>query len=190
MPDPAGGPPWGAEIVLQQPFFPRGSAGVNGNVEFGRLVNHTIGLIGVAGAFGNDRRFHTPDATNWLAGFSGTSVNGTVAQPDLASMNHWDYTIPSTVNAEHYCTFCTNNQLRTLVAGYAGIGTTIVTLTGHGLHETERLSPDDHGIYLFVITGRWKRQTRYTVTANCSDGTLSSGPASSNGDSGKPFCPA
>jgi len=192
VPDPAGGPPWGGELLLRQvpSFAAQPRLRVSVNVEFGRRVNDKLGLLGVAGAYSNDHRLHAPDSANLLAGFWGANTSGSYSQPNLASMNHWDYTIPSTINAEHYCALCTNAQLRTLVAGYAGTGATTVTLTGQGLHQTERLSRDDHGIYLFVLTGRWNRQTRYTITANCSSGKLSSGPAGSRGDTGKPFCPA
>jgi hypothetical protein len=189
VPDPAGGPPWGAEILFQQfPTLAR-VGGVAGSVEFGRVVNHKLGLLGVAGAFSNDRRFHPPDASNLLSGFWGARVSGSLAHPNFATMNHWDNTIPGTVNAEHYCALCTNGQLRTLVAGYVGSGASTVTLTGEGRHQTERLAADDHGIYLFVLKGRWNRRTRLAITARCSDGTVNSGPASSRQGTGKPFCP-
>jgi hypothetical protein len=182
--DPAGGPPWG--VALQITKF--GRFGPSANVEIGRVVKNRIGLLGVAGAFGNDNRFHPASPTNRVINPWGYQVSGSFAHPNLETMRHVDLTIPGSVSAEPYCAFCTNSQLRTLVAGYAGSGATAVTLNGEDTHETERLSPSDSGIYLFVLRGRWNRRLEFTITASCRNGKQSSGPANSRAGTGKPAC--
>lgn len=65
---------------------------------------------------------------------------------------------------------CPPGSLRTIYYGYAGPNARAMTLSGHGVHETEPVSPADGGAYLFVLPGvkGWYGE-RTTVT--CLDGS-------------------
>jgi hypothetical protein len=61
--DPAGGPPWGLRVMSTT----RGA----GCLQYGRLYDGQLGVLGRDGAFGDDHRFHPFSLKDAVAGFEG-----------------------------------------------------------------------------------------------------------------------
>jgi hypothetical protein len=66
VPDPAGGPAWGLRIVSTT----RGA----GCLQYGRLYDGQLGVLGQDGAFGDDHRFHSLSLQDAVAGYEGCTA--------------------------------------------------------------------------------------------------------------------
>ncbi|HEY1777845.1 MAG TPA: hypothetical protein VGG41_16940, partial [Solirubrobacteraceae bacterium] len=108
-----------------------------------------------------------------------------------------DLVIPAVASAYQGCSdttttefaTCPHRDLRTVIAGFVGLTANTVTITGNGIHDTEQLTPDDHGFYLAVLDQRWNRALRYTVSVACADNRTVSGSATPTAGTGTAFCP-
>ncbi len=60
VPDPAGGPPWGLRML--------GTTRGVGCLQYGRLYDGQLGVLGEDGAFGDDHRFHALSAQDAVTG--------------------------------------------------------------------------------------------------------------------------
>jgi hypothetical protein len=72
---------------------------------------------------------------------------------------------------------CPSADLRTIVFGFASPSATAVSISGFGVHESERLGPEDDGFYLFVLSQHWNYGSKFHATVTCEDGRTVSGLA-------------
>jgi hypothetical protein len=82
---------------------------------------------------------------------------------------------------------CPGADLRTIVFGFASPSATSIAIRGFGVHETESLSSDDDGFYLFVLSQHWNYGSKFQTTVTCSDGSTVSGVAGP-GTPDPPYC--
>jgi hypothetical protein len=187
--DPVGGPPWGIRLVLRHGLLGPTSVAP----QIGRIVAGRIGVLGRDGTDHDDGDFH-PDTVD-LAYPVQYPAEGTPAHPSFASLTRFSLVIPAVASGNDGCgtytvefSTCPRHDLRTLVTGFAGPGTRTVTISGHGIHVTAATTS---GFYLAVLNQHWSRQLTFTATAQCANGTTSTGTVSAHGAATVgPHCPA
>ncbi|HEY7933387.1 MAG TPA: hypothetical protein VID48_06130 [Solirubrobacteraceae bacterium] len=84
---------------------------------------------------------------------------------------------------------CPGSDLRTIVFGFSGPGSTSITISGLGVHETEPLHADDDGFYLFVLSNHWSYGSKFQAIVTCLDGRTINGLAAP-GTPDPPYCKA
>jgi len=88
---------------------------------------------------------------------------------------------------ERTFTKCPRADLRTLVFGFAGTQAAAVAISGFGAHETESVSSNDDGFYLFVLAKHWNYGSKFQDIVTCQDGRTVSGVAAP-GTPDAPYC--
>jgi hypothetical protein len=151
VPDPAGGPPWGARFVATTRGY--------GCLQIGRVVRGQLGVIGEDGAFSDDQRFHAlpldylegpfPCAPTDAQGhaFAGVFIDGTPASgleaEDFCAAPGRHVNLPERV--------CPARDERLLMAGMAGpLARSVTYADGHGRLRTVTAT-GPQGAYLIVL---------------------------------------
>jgi hypothetical protein len=83
---------------------------------------------------------------------------------------------------------CPHHDLRTVIVGDTGPDTQSVTIAGPGLRQTERISANDNGLYLFLTTTPFSFRHHYALTVTCRDGHVLHGTATPSA-AGPPLTP-
>jgi hypothetical protein len=173
--DPAGGPPWGLRIA-------RTTRGLT-CVQFGRVVDGHLGVLGRDGAFANDGAFH-PFAANFLDQIG----CGTADARGDAFVNEQFHGIPSSAlvgdqqHASGGCysektrqSACPESELRDVYLGLLGPDAESITRTGANGGTTATAGSD--GAYLIVLRHRTSRCTPLLpVCDRSSAGSSTGGP--------------
>jgi hypothetical protein len=162
--DPAGGFPWGLRFYLPRQANAGGSTSDTVRcLQYGRVADDTLGVLGEDGAFGNDGQFHALPVER-LAGCvssvsvsesavlvpaSGFSGQGSCAPPPLAAHKFAGRARSVARPAEG--AQCSPATLRLVVYGVAAPGTLTVRLRGAARTMTEHLVEADHGAFMFVL---------------------------------------
>jgi hypothetical protein len=159
--DPSGGYPWGIRI-----YTPRRGRSAPGAqltcVQFGRVLDDRLGVLGEDGAFANDGLFHelpVEPTADCVRAASFTSYPGYV--PASAFIGHGACTPTPTRTgvtpragrrSTHYSRTCTTAELRLVVFGIAPSGTRFVRLSTSVRAFTQKPGPADRGAFLFVLS--------------------------------------
>jgi hypothetical protein len=157
VPDPDGGPPWGARLIETN----RGAT----CIQVGRVVGGQIGSLGIDGAWHNDHRFHEIEPNNQRAdicgatdgaghGFVSTGDFGAPASVDVPLDNSGTPGRCSNPLAPHRASDgppCPASAMRVIYAGLLGPDAKSVTYeTLSGRRRVER-TKGGVGAYLFVF---------------------------------------
>jgi hypothetical protein len=138
-------------------------------VQVGRVVGGRVGALGLAGAFGDDRRFHPLPAQSALA--------VTCGRRDRAGHLFFDG-MAGPVGASADPRSASSRGLpaaarRQVVWGFAGPLATSVRISVRGRALQQAVRPEDDGAYLFVLRGARaavSRTTTYRDGRRCSSG--------------------
>lgn len=157
IPDPSGGPPWGARYVVT-------TRGV-GCLQLGRLYHGELGVIGQDGAFSNDGRFH-PLPVGYLQGafpcatldahghaFAATVIYGAPASGLIEGGEDGGCVAPGqpqTIREHASMPVCARSDERLVLAGLAGPRARRVFYRDEGTLRSVAAAGSD-GAYLIVM---------------------------------------
>lgn len=149
--DPDGGPSWGIRVF-------RAHTGVT-CVQVGRVVGGRVGVLGIAGAFGDDHRFHALPAQAALALHCGRS------EPS-APLELQGFAGPLSASADPRLAGPRDvpvGDRRQVVWGFAGPRATSVQITVRGRTMRRAVRSIEDGAYLFVLRGTRTADRRTTT---------------------------
>jgi len=172
--DPVGGPPWGLRVA-------KTTRGLT-CVQFGRVLDGRLGVLGRDGAFADDGAFH-PFAANFLGGtgcgtddvrgnafvneqFHGLPAGGLIS--DQQHISGGCYSERTRRSA------CHESELRDIYFGLLGPDAESITRAGSNGGTTATAGAD--GAYLIVLRHRTVRCSHVLVVCNSSDSGSTGGP--------------